>query len=285
MEKEKEFTRAVQLTDIWSVDKYPSLNYGWPGEVAEKDNHGHYCWQLENVWEMEKRSFERFSYLSGGIKKPMQLCEHNEDGDVTGPARQAVRLKQFYDMAEKEGEGWLSGITMYQFRDDGRLGLEMTDPGNKEVGIEQPILKVYRDIIHRDFFSPKITTAQELPGEGAPMRWGGSEDAEGVGMELCFEKAPEFAEAYFEGELKDMNLLMELNGRWFYKKPGVSFVDFMPAFWEKPIEGGTLQLNLFAPPPTGENVDDGHEDWRINYRTVLPALPRIRIRYDAPMDV
>jgi hypothetical protein len=36
MEKEPEFTEAVRHTDIWSVDKYMALHWGWPYDVAER---------------------------------------------------------------------------------------------------------------------------------------------------------------------------------------------------------------------------------------------------------
>ena len=63
--------------------------------------------------------------------------------------------------------------------DRGRLGLEIEDPNNQEVGIAQPLLSAYRDIIHEDYFSPQMTVKEEvsLP---AKLRWGGAEDADGL---------------------------------------------------------------------------------------------------------
>ena len=57
--------------------------------------------------------------------------------------------------------------------DDGRLGLEITDPNNKEVGIEQPLLKAYKEIIHDEYFSPVFTKGEEITFP-AKLRWGGS---------------------------------------------------------------------------------------------------------------
>ena len=279
IEREEEFAPAVRETDIWSMDKYPSLNWGWPNEIAEKTNHQHNCQSLRRVFDIEKNSFERFRFLNGGVRKPMQLCEHNEDGDVTGPFLQAKRLADFYDLIEREGE-WLSAITLYQFRDDGRLGLEITDPNNKNVGIEQPALKAYRQIIHRPYFAP-VLTDEEPVSLPAQLRWGGSEDAEGVSIPVTFEKQPVFAEAYFDGESRGLALMLELNGRWLYKAPGVGTVDLMPVFYELPLEGpAVLPLRLFAPPADGMNAPDGHEDWQINYRRELKELPRLRLRFE-----
>ena len=71
------------------------------------------------------------------------MSEFNADGDVTGPYDQAKMVREFCDMIKEENATWFSGFTFYQFRDDGRLGLEITDPNNKEVGIEQPVMKTY----------------------------------------------------------------------------------------------------------------------------------------------
>jgi hypothetical protein len=113
----------------------------------------------------------------------------------------------------------------------------------------------------------------------ATLRWGGSEDAEGIAVPIHFEKNPTFCELYFED---DSNLLMELNGKWFYKSPKAKVIDLMPAFFEKPLKGETeLTLKIFAPPKTGENDPTQGEDWDINYYATIQSLPNIRIRYGA----
>ena len=280
LEKEREFLEASLKTDIWSIDQYTALNWGWPAEVAEKDNRNHRAGPVKDSFAQVRRTFDRYLVLNGGEAKPMLVSEFNDDGDVLGPMAQCERVRQYYDLAETEGRGWLSGVTMYQFRDDGRLGLEATDPNDPSVGVAQPLLAVYRELIHRPAFLPAMTEAEEvsLP---APMRWGGAEDAEGVGLRLDLKGQPVFCEAVFEGPLKDMSLLLTLNGGWFMKKPGVTRVDLLPAFWERPLTGPrSLTLALFAPPPEGINPDDGTSDWDINYRAALPALPGLRIRYE-----
>lgn len=280
---EKEFTEAVQVTDIWSVDKYMALNWGWPYEVAEKDNSQHKREKVAEVYEMTKRSYKRFSELCGGAKKPMVMSEFNADGDVTGPYDQIQMVKEFFDLVKADEERWFSGLTFYQFRDDGRLGLEITDPSNKNNGIEQPILAAYRDIINEEFFKPGIENIgeAELP---VTLRWGGAEDAEGLAIELSLEGEPIFAEANFTDELAEANLMLELNGRWFYKAPGVTFVDFMPAFFDRKItEPCNLKLHIFAPPATGENDPSQGEDWAENYYYTLTKLPDIRLRFEPIM--
>lgn len=278
--KEEEFAEAVRATDIWSVDKYMALNWGWPYEVAEKDNFKHKKEEASYVYDMTKRSFERYRELNGGITKPMLMSEMNADGDVTGPYEQVKMVQEFCKLIKEDKENWFSGFTFYQFRDDGRLGLEITDPNNADVGIEQPLLSAYRDIINDDFFKPGMaeTGKKELP---VTLRWGGAEDAEGLCIELAMEGNPVFAEANFNGSLAEANLMLEINGRWFYKAPGVTFVDFMPAFFDKGLSGPcTIKLHLFAPPATGENDPSQGGDWQENYYYIIKELPDIRLRFE-----
>ena len=88
-----------------------------------------------------------------------------------------------------------------------------------------------------------------------------------------------FCEVTFEEEL---NLMLELNGRWFYKSPKVKTIDLMSAFYENRLSGETeLTLKIFAPPASGENTPADGDDWRINSYTTISRLPDIRIRYEA----
>lgn len=279
IEKEAEFKEAVKATDIWSVDKYLALHWGWPYDVAEVGGQSHRRYVVSDVFEQTKLSYERFKYLNGGVAKPMVMSELNADGDVTGPYDQAAMVKEFADTIENQSADWFSGFTLYQFRDDGRLGLEITDPNQIESGIEQPLMKTYKEIIHRDYFSPSMKVEEAITTP-VTLRWGGSEDSEGISIPIHFEGAPVFCEAYFEDELADTNLMMELNGRWFYKAPGVKCIDFMEAFFENPINDACdLSLHIFAPPASGENDPTQGEDWQTNYYTTLNSLPKIRVRF------
>lgn len=291
---EKEFAEAVRNTDIWAVDKYLALNWGWPYEVAEKENHQHKRDSVREIYDMTRRSYQRFCELNDGISKPIVMSELNADGDVTGPYDQIKAVRDFCNLAKSDPERWFSGFTFYQFRDDGRLGLEVTDPNNSEVGIEMPILSAYRDIINDDFFKPEIIDSEilecnssELEAQASlpiTLRWGGSEDADGLTVVLKIEGEPIFAEANFGKELIDANLMMELNGMWFYKAPGVTFTDFMPAFFNRKITGPCeLNLHIFAPPASGENDPLQGDDWAENYYYELKGLPDIRLRYEPIM--
>lgn len=274
---EKEFAEAVKATDIWSVDKYISLHWGWPYDVAERGGTSHRRDSADRVFDLTKKSYERFKAICGGKEKPMVMSELNADGDVTGPYEQADIINQFLSRVKRENATWLTGFTFYQFRDRGRLGLEIEDPNNSEVGIEQPEMAVYKKFIHDEYFYPTITEhgSATLP---LTLRWGGSEDATGFEIPLHFEKNPTFCEITFE---EDLNLMMEINGKWFYKSPKAKTIDLMSAFFEKPLENACdLTLKIFAPPASGENDSTQGEDWQTNYYTTISKMPKIRLRFE-----
>ena len=277
MEKEEEFKATIPAADIWSVDKYMALHWGWPYDVAEKGGHSHARYSVRETYEKTKASFERFRYLNGGEPKPMTMAEFNADGDVTGPYDQAAMVKEFCDILVSEKAEWFSAFTLYQFRDRGRLGLEIQDPNNAENGIEQPLMKTYKDIIHSEWFMPPfdISDKVSLP---VTLRWGGAEDSDGVAIPLCFEKNPHFCELTFEDE---GNYMIELGGKWFYKSPSAKVIDLMSVFFEKPLDGRTeMTLKIFAPPASGENDPSQGESWAENYYYTMEKLPNIRIEYE-----
>ncbi|MBP5751959.1 MAG: hypothetical protein J6W60_03755, partial [Treponema sp.] len=289
LEMEDIFLEAHKAADIWSGDNYLSLHWGWPNDVVSKDTFNYARYSVKEVYEKCKMTLKRLREITGQ-DKPMVLSELNADGDVSGPYVQSNMMKEFMDLLQKDKEHWLSAFTFYQFRDDGRLGMEITDPNNSEIGIEQPIMGMYRKQLHKPFFSQKISKASgddakvELP---VKLRWGGSEDAEGIEVPVKFNKAPVQFELYFKDKLEPLNMMIEFNGWWFYKAPGTKCVDLMPYFFEnknvvkKPT---TFKLRYFLPPADGLNMPkngDPYEakdgDWLYNYYAELPALPEVKI--------
>lgn len=276
--RQADFEKAIEETDFWSIDQYIALNWGWPYEVAEADNFQHQRSDATDVFNNFKRTYKHFKSMTGQDKKIL-MSELNADGDVTGQYDQCDLVREFVENIKNDSEqGWCGGFTLYQFRDDGRLGLEFTDPNNSSVGIEQPLMKTFKEIIHDDYFRPGIEVDgnTDLP---IRLRWGGSEDAEGISMELDFESAPIFAELNFPEELVDANLMMEIGGTWFYKASGVKYIDMMSAFYNSDFAGGKLRLNIFAPPASGKNDETQGEDWDINYYYDIKALPDVRLRF------
>ncbi len=286
LEMEDIFLEAHKVADIWSGDQYLSLHWGWPVDIATKETANYACYDVDAVYDKAKNTYLRLKEITGQ-DKPMVLSELNGDGDVTGAFEQSNMMKHFMERLQKDPDKWLSAFTLYQFRDDGRLGLEVTDPNNSDVGIEQPIMAMYKEEIHKPFYTHEITAAEEITLP-AKLRWGGSEDAEGVEMDCHFNKTPTYFEVYFEDELKDMNIMMEFGGYWFYKAPGVKCIDLMTYFFEKPLNGpADMKLRFFCPPKDGLNMpetgnpyDAADGDWLTNYYAVLPKLPKVRIEDD-----
>jgi len=282
LEYEKEFTKAYEVADIWSGDCYLALHFGWPFDVCEKDCDSYAVYEVDSYYDRIKCSVDRMAFVNQGEYKPFVISEFNTDGDVTGPMTQGESILRFVNKLKKDNAGWFSGFSMYQFRDRGRLGLEIEDPNNKSVGIEQPLLKEYKKVLFDPYFMPEITLQEkiELP---VAARWGGAEDADGIALTIPFENMPQFCEISFE---EPLNIMMELNGRWFYKAPQTNTIDLMSAFFEKPLSGAcSLTLNMFFPPATGENEPTQGKDWTENYYCTITKMPKLRIRYESVANI
>ena len=278
IDMEDEFLEAFRCTDVWSVDSYFALHWGWPFDVAERGGKSHSRGKVSDVYSWTKKTKRRLEEICGRVK-PMVMSEFNADGDVTGPYEQTDMIKEWCSLLKADEEqGWFNAFSMYQFRDRGRLGLEIEDPNNADCGIEQPLLSAYKEIIHDDFFKPEMKRGEEIQLP-AKLRWGSSEDAEGIEIPIHFDGNPHFCEAVFDKD-DESNLMMELNGRWFYKSPGAKVIDMMSAFFENPLDGeADLTLRIFAPPASGEN-DLSAEDGLMNSYTVIEKLPAMRIRFE-----
>ncbi|MDE6579628.1 MAG: hypothetical protein K2K41_03755, partial [Ruminiclostridium sp.] len=179
IEMEEEFKEAFLATDYWSIDKYISLHWGWPFDVAERGGNSHKRDYPDKVFESARKTFDRLKEVNGGTAKPMVMSELNADGDVVGPYDQAEIITEFCNIVKNEKADWLNGFTLYQFRDRGRLGLEIEDPNNPDVGIPQPEMAAYKEIIHDEYFYPAITEEAEVQFP-VKMRWGGFEDSDGI---------------------------------------------------------------------------------------------------------
>ena len=304
---EDEFLASYNECDIVSADRYLALHYGWPCDVAEPDDPEgrYYADCVDKMYEEYKNTYERIRAIAGD--KPFIQAEFNTDGDVTGPAEQGESVLRYYGLIRDKDEGFIKGISMYQFRDRGRLGLEIEDPNCKSVGIRQPIMDDYMKILSDPYFSPGFEAAgpvikEDRPEEksllsviieaaeaakeedaeiiNAKLRWGSSEDADGIETIVEMEGNPVFFEVSLAPE---DSIMIEAGGRWFYKGRGVSTIDLMPAFFYKNVaQKAKVPIRFFATPPDGENQDDGSLDHLCNYYTTMKKAPKFRIRYKAP---
>ena len=286
MKYEDEFAEAISVTDFWSTDTYLALHWGWPFDIAEPGGSSHKRVTNEEMLKGFNAQYERFMARGDNKSRPFVVSEFNADGDVTGPFEQAEQLMDFYQKLPKEAP-CITGVTFYQFRDRGRLGLEIEDPNNPGIGCAQPILEEYKKIMAMEPYLP-VMKPGEKTAFPAKLRWGGSEDSDGIEIPLLFEESPVFCEINFSEEDADLNLMMELNGRWFYKKRGVKSIDMIPVFFNaaggKALSGKTgLTLRIFAPPPDGVNDPSQGAGWEINYYAEMKKPPQMRIRYKPAM--
>ena len=279
VEQEDAFLRAYKVADIWSADSYPALHYGWPYDVAEVGGGSYKADNLREIYGLFEETAKRLRMLTGQ-DKPMTTAECNTDGDVTGPFHQGEAVVKFAEyFKDNNTSEWFDGISMYQFRDRGRLGLEIEDPNNHGVGIEQPLLADYKKLIQDPYFNPTLERGAEAAFP-ARLRWGGSEDADGIEIPVSFEKTPEFCEANFE---EDACLMIEFGGKWFYKAKGVKTIDFMSLFFEKKLDGpAVIPMRIFGTPVDGVNPETDAQDWATNYYSELKSAPELRIRYEVP---
>lgn len=277
VEKEAEFAEAYRTADEWSADAYLALHFAWPYGTAEKGGEGFTCGCVDDNFKLFRKTFERLTWLNNGVPKPMITAEIDTDGDVSGAADQGESVRRFYERVRDEKADWFKAISFYQFRDRGRLGLEVEDPNNSQIGIPQPIMREYKKVLNDPYFMPKTELGSELSLPCA-MRWGGAEDADGAAIKLAFESTPVFCEITFD---EPLCLMLELNGRWFYKAPTTKTIDLMSAFFDKPLDGACeLTLKIFATPADGINVDDGSDDWTVNYYAEMTKMPELRVRYE-----
>ncbi len=275
---EDEFIEAYRIADIWSADGYLALNSGWPYTMAEVGSGRYASYGVEYYYNRFKKTSERIREITGQ-DKVLISAEFNTDGDVTGTKDQGESVLRFANMIKENEARWFGGFSMYQFRDRGRLGLEQEDPNNNTVGIEQPLMETYKEIIKDPYFNPVIADGEELAFP-ATLRWGDSEDAEGVAIDYVLEDDPKFFEITFEDNL---SLMIEFCGKWFYKAPHVKTIDLMPALWHKTwAAGDKLSIRIFATPPEGINPETEREDWNYNYYAQLTKAPDFRVRYEAP---
>ncbi|MBQ9490373.1 MAG: hypothetical protein IJU80_10625 [Lachnospiraceae bacterium] len=279
IDQEDAFLEAYKAADVWSADSYPALHFGWPYDVAEVGGGSYKADNVREIYEQFEATAKRLREITGK-HTPMTTAESNTDGDVTGPFHQGEAVVKFAEyFRDNNTSEWFDGISMYQFRDRGRLGLEIEDPNNNAVGIEQPVLADYKKLIQDPYFLPSMTKGEKAAFP-AKLRWGGADDADGIELPIAFVGTPEFCEATFE---EDASLMIELGGKWFYKAKGVKTIDFMSLFFEKQLDGPTvLPMRIFGTPADGVNPKTDAPDWATNYYCELKTAPELRIRYEVP---
>lgn len=267
LEHEEDLAASLSVADAWSTDKYLSLHFGWPFKQCEPGDLGKTYSVISDrtMWRLMETCHRRFTALTGQ-DKPFEICEFNSDGSVGGLHWQARRMERFYRQILERRPSFLKGITYYQFRDRARLGLEREDPNDITVGVPAPFLPIYRDLIRDPYFLPRESWYQ--PVTAPTLEWRSSDDCDGLGWKLSLKRRPVFLE--FLCGKKD-NLLIKVGNEWFYKKPGIEYVDATLGA-ERWDTRTSLPILFLSPPADGENPG-----FQSAYHSRLSALPRLRL--------
>lgn len=270
LEHEKELAPILRAADLWSTDKYITLDYGWPFHRAEPEHLDKYYMRdnVDRVWKQVQRIHRRFCELTGE-DKGLELGEFNADGNVGGDEYRIRQTLDFYRRVLRSKPRHLKGITYYQFRDRARLGLEREDPNNPMNGIATDMLPEYKKLIQNPHFKPKENWKRN---RGAlRMEWRAAEDSDGLGWKVPLKKRPIFLELLLDPKA---NLMIEAGNHWFYKKPGVEWVDVTAAAqaWGG---GKPFPIRLFAPPSEGVNPAGASK-----VATRLSKPPVMRLHYE-----
>ena len=221
---------------------------------------------VDEVWRQITGIHRRFVQLTGE-DKGLEIGEFNTDGNVGGEIFQSKLTEAFYRRVLKQKPEFLKGITLYQFRDRGRLGLEREDPNHPGNGLSTPFLSVYKELIQEPYFQPKETWTQT---KGFGMEWRSSDDSDGLGWKIPLKSRPVFLEVLFE---KGSNLVIKAGKKWCYKRPGVEWVDVTMAAVEWGVSK-PFPVVVFAPPADGMNSNAASQE-----SAKLIKAPRVRLLY------
>lgn len=237
---EGKLKEALACADFWSIDKYISLNFGWPFyELQHKPDDQCFNINEDQWWNIVEETYLQMIECNDGIMKPLFINEFNSDSDVDGFDGQASKVKNIYEVFLKRQISWLKGIVMYQFQDDGGLGLvSCNEKGELQ---RHPSFESYKETI-----SQRKESICERDNSDISFRWLNSEIIEGVSVKLS-EKITGFTNrnAY------TVFLYQEDNGEWTCLLPGESAnvqTDKISIFVPPYDKEGTLQYTC--------NIDD-----------------------------
>lgn len=255
---EKELAPAFRIADVISYDSYHSLHWGWPhdGYDPAASNFSSAVSDVKKMgkmtckqwWELFFDFNELMLRVNRGNQKEIYLGEVNTDADIVGPAAQAEWVKEFYNDVKKKKLSYLKGITYYQFRDRGGLGLEYEIDEERTKGRPNPSLNAYREAVKDPYFSP-VLEEKGLVEWPAVLEWESSTCAIGVMFSFIIPSGASKCLLVFPLEA---NLIVKAGSMWFHKDAGCAELDISAA-----AEPGVLnKVFVFAPPVTGENTYD-----------------------------
>ncbi|MCK9555259.1 hypothetical protein M0R36_05535 [bacterium] len=278
---EKELAPAFRIADIISYDSYHSLHWGWPhdGYDPAKSNFSSGTSRVKKMGQMTRKQWwelffdfnELMLRVNQGRQKEIYLGEVNTDADIVGLKDQAQWIKEFYNDVKKKKLSYLKGITYYQFRDRGGLGLEYEMDEEMTKGRPNPSLNAYSEAVKDPYFSPVLE--EKGPVEWpAVLEWESSTCARGVMFSFVIPAGASKCLIVFS---REANLIIKAGDMWFHKDTGCDELDISAA-----VEPGVLnKIFIFAPPVTGENTHDPDNPRYLDvYRYNLTGKPDIILK-------
>jgi len=173
-----ELHEALEISDYWSIDKYISLNYAWPFEETYTKEDRQFKGSIDDWWRIIEETYLKMIWHNNLKAKPLFINEFNSDSDVDGYENQGIIIANIYDRLKKGEFEWLKGITMYQFRDYGGLGLEK---GTIDEFTRLPAFDSYKKSIS-NFNYDFIADNKKLDNPDFYFRWDDLDNI--VGLEL-----------------------------------------------------------------------------------------------------
>ncbi len=220
---------ALAVADYWSVDKYVSLNWGWPYSYPD-NSESYFDQSVSTWWRIIEELYLLMIAENGGVMKPLFLHEFNSDSDVVGDDGQCLAIKEVYERIKESDFPWLAGICFYQYCDEGGLGLIK---GSNGMYKDNPSLNTYREMLKK--FSPCLTYAEnQWNHKSYSFVWSDSKTAKGVAFNV-----PTRACRYTNN--MSHNVYIVKNELWHLLLPGES------------IKADADSMQLFIPP----NIDKG----------------------------
>ncbi len=270
--KEDELAPLFRCADILSFDMYHSLHWGWPhdgydpvrlgakGKIKKVEKA--YQISYDEWWDVLYRFVDLMLKVNNGVQKDIYLGEANTDADVVGLEEQGGWVDEIYSQIKKRNHPWLKGITYYQFRDRGGLGLEYELDEDKTKSRANPALDTYKKVIVDEYFNLQLEIQKEEVNE-AELEWKSAREAKGVYLE---KSIPSSINKCYLKINSDINAIIKINERWFHKSPADKKINISPALNRR----DKIKIAIFSPPSKGENVTDKHNpDYLNNYKSRL----------------
>ncbi len=246
-----ELKQALYIADYWSIDKYVSLNWGWPHTTPD-DSNDYFSGSIDTWWRLLEETYLLMISMNDGVMKPLFISEFNVDSDVVGEKEQAKTIEAVYTRIEASQFKWLAGICMYQYCDEGGLGLVK---GTEKSYQATESLVAYRKKVH-DFPANMTISADNWSKNGYTFSWESSDYIKGIKVNFeCVKKT-------FTNRLY-MPVYILQNSSWHYIRPN------------KKHQLNSDEIIIFIPPSKKVH------SMRINY---CHAIKDIESRLEAMFD-